>query len=130
MTLHESLYPRFNFSAVLAHHGEAAYQSFTHGGGFYRNFFATLKVGTEAGGGGLERMFVTGVSPVTLDDVTSGFNIGRNISLRPEFNDLLGFTEEDVRGLLAQYRDHGVLDQDVDAALDVMREWYNVQEWA
>ena len=39
-----------NFAnTVLAHHGEAAYQSFTHGGGFYRNFFATLKAGTEAG---------------------------------------------------------------------------------
>ena len=120
-----------NFAnTVLAHHGEAAYQSFTHGGGFYRNFFATLKAGTEAGSGGLERLFITGVSPVTLDDVTSGFNIGRNISLRPEFNDLLGFTEDEVRGLLELYRDHGVLDQDVDAALDVMREWYNGYRFA
>ena len=120
-----------NFAnTVLAHHGEEAYRTFTHGGGFYRNFFATLKAGTEAGGGGLERLFVTGVSPVTLDDVTSGFNIGGNISLRPEFNDLLGFTEDEVRGLLDLYRDRGVLDQDVDAALDVMREWYNGYRFA
>ena len=120
-----------NFAnTVLAHHGEAAYQNFTHGGGFYRNFFATLKAGTEAGSGGLERLFITGVSPVTLDDVTSGFNIGGNISLRPEFNDLLGFTEGEVRGLLELYRDHGVLDQEVDAALDVMREWYNGYRFA
>ena len=120
-----------NFAnTVLAHHGTAAYQTFTHGGGFYRNFFATLKAGTEAGGGGLEHLFITGVSPVTLDDVTSGFNIGGNISLRPEFNDLLGFTEDEVRGLLDLYRDHGVLDQDVDAALDVMREWYNGYRFA
>ena len=120
-----------NFAnTVLAHHGEAAYQSFTHGGGFYRNFFATLKAGTDAGSGGLERLFITGVSPVTLDDVTSGFNIGRNISLRPEFNDLLGFTEDEVRGLLEVYRDCGVFDQDVDAALDVMREWYNGYRFA
>ena len=120
-----------NFAnTVLAHHGEAAYQRFTHGGGFYRNFFATLKAGTEAGSGGLERLFITGVSPVTLDDVTSGFNVGRNISLRPEFNDLLGFTEDEVRDLLELYRDHGVLDQDADAALDVMREWYNGYRFA
>ena len=120
-----------NFAnTVLAHHGAAAYQSFTHGGGFYRNFFATLKAGTEAGSGGLERLFITGVSPVTLDDVTSGFNIGGNISLRPEFNDLLGFTEDEVRGLLELYRDRRVLDQDVDAALDVMREWYNGYRFA
>ena len=67
---------------------------------------------------------------MTLDDVTSGFNIGRNISLQPEFNDLLGFTEDEVRGLLEVYRDRGVLDQDVDAALEVMREWYNGYRFA
>ena len=120
-----------NFAnTVLAHRGEQAYQSLTHGGGFYRNFFATLKAGTEQSGGGLERLFITGVSPITMDDVTSGFNIGTNVSLEPEFNDLLGFTETEVRGLLETYRDHGVLDQDVDAALAVMREWYNGYRFA
>ncbi len=120
-----------NFAnTVLAHHGEAAYQSFTHGGGFYRNFFATLKGGTEQSRGGLERLFITGVSPITMDDVTSGFNIGRNISLRPEFNDLLGFTEEEVRSLLELYLDHGVFNQDVEGALAVMREWYNGYRFA
>ena len=120
-----------NFAnTVLAYHGTEAYQSFTHGGGFYRNFFATLKTGAGRSGGGLERLFITGVSPITMDDVTSGFNIGRNISLRQEFNDMLGFTEEEVRGLLEMYRDHGVFDQDVDAALEVMREWYNGYRFA
>ena len=120
-----------NFAnTVLAHHGEAAYQSFTHGGGFYRNFFATLKGGTEQRSGGLERMFITGVSPITMDDVTSGFNIGRNISLHPEFNDMLGFTEEEVRSLLELYRDCGVFNQEVEAALAVMREWYNGYRFA
>ena len=120
-----------NFAnTVLAYHGEAAYQSFTHGGGFYRNFFATLKVGAEQSGGGLERLFITGVSPITMDDVTSGFNIGKNISLRPEFNDMLGFTEAEVRELLEMYRDCGVFNQDVEAALAVMREWYNGYRFA
>ena len=120
-----------NFAnTVLAHHGEAAYQSFTHGGGFYRNFFATLKEGAGQSDGGLERMFITGVSPITMDDVTSGFNIGRNISLRPEFNDMLGFTEEEVWELLELYRDCGAFNQDVEAALVVMREWYNGYRFA
>ena len=120
-----------NFAnTVLAYHGEEAYQAFTHGGGFYRNFFATLKAGAGRSGGGLERMFITGVSPITMDDVTSGFNIGRNISLEPEFNDMLGFTEAEVRQLLELYRDHGVFDQEVEAALDVMREWYNGYRFA
>ena len=120
-----------NFAnTVLAYHGEQAYQAFTHGGGFYRNFFATLKDGAGHSSGGLERMFITGVSPITMDDVTSGFNIGRNISLEPEFNDLLGFTEAEVRNLLEMYRDYGVFNQEVEAALDVMREWYNGYRFA
>ena len=106
---------------MLAHRGQEACESFTHGGGFYRNFFATLKAGTGEAGG-LERLFITGVSPITMDDVTSGFNIGRNVTLEPEFNGMLGFTEAEVRGLLALYRDRGGFNQDVDAALDVMRE--------
>ena len=120
-----------NFAnTVLAYHGEEAYQAFTHGGGFYRNFFATLKDGTGYSEGGLERMFITGVSPITMDDVTSGFNIGKNISLHPEFNDMLGFTEEEVRNLLEMYRDYGVFNQEVEAALAVMREWYNGYRFA
>ena len=115
-----------NFAnTILAYHGAEAYQSFTHGGGFYRNFFATLKAGAGRSGGGMERLFITGVSPITMDDVTSGFNIGTNISLDPRFDQMLGFTEEEVRELLELYRNHGVFDQEVEAALDVMREWYN-----
>ena len=119
-----------NFAnTILAHHGAAPYRAFTHGGGFYRSFFATLKGGAGRGGG-LERLFVTGVSPVTLDDVTSGFNIGRNVSLHPDFNELLGFTEPEVLALLRTYRDHGVFSQDIDAALRTMREWYNGYRFA
>ncbi len=115
-----------NFAnTVLACHGEAAYRQFTHGEGFYRAFFATLKAGTTAENGGLERLFMTGVSPITLDDVTSGFNIAGNISLSPRFDEMVGFTEAEVRGLLEMYRDLGVFNQDVDAALDVMRAWYD-----
>ena len=119
-----------NFAnTILAYRGAEAYHSFTHGGGFYRNFFATLK-GGAGHGGGIERLFITGVSPVTMDDVTSGFNIGTNISLMPEFNELLGFTEAEVRGVLETYREHGVLDQDVDEAMAVMGEWYNGYRFA
>ena len=119
-----------NFAnTILAYRGAEAYHSFTHGGGFYRNFFATLKAGAGHGGG-VERLFITGVSPITMDDVTSGFNIGRNISLHRAFNEMLGFTEEEVRGVLETYRDHGVFDQDVDEAMAVMGEWYNGYRFA
>ncbi len=113
-----------NFAnTILAGEGAEAYHAFTHGGGFYRSFFATLKAGTE--NGSVERLFVTGVSPVTMDDVTSGFNIGANLSLRAEFNEMVGFTEDEVRRMLETYRDLGVFDQDVETALGTMREWYN-----
>ena len=119
-----------NFAnTILAHQGAEAYHSFTHGGGFFRNFFATLKAGT-AQSGCIERLFVTGVSPITMDDVTSGFNIGANISLEAEFNEMLGFTEDEVRDVLRMYRDRGAIDQDPEAALDLMREWYNGYRFA
>ncbi|MDE0022972.1 MAG: AAA family ATPase, partial [Spirochaetaceae bacterium] len=120
-----------NFAnTVLARHGAQAYEDFTHGGGFYRNFFATLKGGTARSGGGVDRLFITGVSPVTMDDVTSGFNIGTNISLEPDFNEMVGFTEAEVRRLVETYREHGVLDQDVDEAMALMGEWYNGYRFA
>jgi hypothetical protein len=119
-----------NFAnTILAHDGEASYRAVTQGGGFYRNFFATLKGGAGQGGG-LERLFVTGVSPITLDDVTSGFNIARNLSLHPDFNELLGFTEAEVLRLLRMYRGHDVFSQDVDTALAVMRAWYGGYRFA
>ncbi len=119
-----------NFAnTLLAHRGVEAYHSFTHGGGFYRNFFAALKAGAGQAGG-LERLFITGVSPVNLDDVTSGFNIGKNISLRPEFNAVLGFTEAEVRGMLQTYREAGAIDLGLETTLDVMREWYDGYRFA
>ena len=120
-----------NFAnTVLAYHGAEAYHSFTHGGGFYRNFFAVLKGGAGRAGGGVERLFITGVSPVTLDDVTSGFNIGKNISLHPDFNEMVGFTAAEVRCLVEMYRDLGVFNQDADTALGIMGEWYNGYRFA
>ena len=120
-----------NFAnTMLAYHGAEAYHSFTHGGGFYRNFFATLKGGADRSGGGLERLFITGVSPVTMDDVTSGFNIGTNISLQPDFNEMVGFTEAEVRRLVETYRDLGVFNQEVATAMGIMGEWYNGYRFA
>ena len=113
-----------NFAnTILAGEGEAAYRRLMHGSGFFRDFFGTMKAGAETGS--LARLFITGVSPVTMDDVTSGFNIGKNISFDAAYNQMVGFAEEEVRDLLGTYRQLGVFDQDADDALAVMREWYN-----
>ena len=118
-----------NFAnTILAGEGEAAYHSLTHGSGFFRDFFATLKAGTASGN--LERLFITGVSPVTMDDVTSGFNIGTNISFDATYNPMVGFTEREVEDLVKMYRKSGVLTKEHDAVMAVMREWYNGYRFA
>ena len=105
----------------LAHHG--AYGSFYHG------FFAALKSGAGHPRG-LERVFITGATPLALEDAVSGFNIGKHISLEPEFNALLGFTEAEVRGLVRTYRKAGVLSLDDEEVLDAMRERYGGYRFA
>ena len=69
--------------------------------------------------------FVTGVSPVTMDDLTSGFNIGTNYSTSPEFNELTGFTEEDVREMLDYYRTTCEFHHTTDELIEAMKPWYD-----
>lgn len=115
-----------NFAnTILTTAGEQAYRDLTHGAGFFRYFFNLLKGATSGRTSGLSRLFITGVSPITMDDVTSGFNIGRNISLDPKFNELLGFCEEEVREMLNYYRKVENLSLDGDFCMDVMRAWYD-----
>ena len=98
------------------------YRSETHGTGYLRSFFDTIKSGTDSS---IKRCFVTGVSPVTMDDLTSGFNIGTNYSISPEFNELVGFTEEDVREMLDYYRTTAEFHHTTDELIEVMKPWYD-----
>jgi hypothetical protein len=101
-----------------------AYRSLTHGEGFFRSFFNVLKAGTSGMDAPINRLFLTGVSPITLDDVTSGYNIGENISLDPGFNEMLGFTETDVREMLNYYKSVGIVSHDIDYLKGIIDEWY------
>ena len=115
-----------NFTnTILATAGQEKYHELTHGAGFFRFFFNVLKGAADQADSGISRMFITGVSPVTMDDVTSGFNIGRNISLHPAFNELLGFTEQNVIEILEYYKDNGMVLPDIDGTLKLMRDWYD-----
>ena len=98
------------------------YRKQTNGEGYLRKFFNTIK---GAAGGSLARVFVTGVSPVTMDDLTSGFNIGTNYSLSPCFNDLTGFTEEEVREMLEYYTGILPFNHTIDELIGVMKPWYD-----
>ena len=110
-----------NFTnTVLNEQGEKVYWAITHADGFYRDVFKKFK-------GMFERIFITGVSPVTLDDVTSGFNIGWHISTKPEFNQMLGFSLEEVRKMFAYYKEVGGIPaaSDIEAMIDEMKPWYD-----
>ena len=115
-----------NFTnTILSTYGTEAYQKATHGEGFFRFFFNVIKAATTGSEQALKRMFITGVSPITLDDVTSGFNIGTNITTSPLFNSLVGFTETELRTMLEYYRDQGVLTMDVEEMIRDMKPWYD-----
>ena len=110
-----------NFTnTVLNEQGENVYWAITHADGFYRDVFKKFK-------GMFERIFITGVSPVTLDDVTSGFNIGWHISTKPEFNQMLGFSMEEVRKMFAYYKEVGGIPatSDIEVMIDEMKPWYD-----
>ena len=113
-----------NFTNMILAHEEhlMRYRNQTHGEGYLRQFFNTIK---GAAGNTLGRVFVTGVSPVTMDDLTSGFNIGTNYSLSPDFNEMTGFTEEEVREMLDYYGSVLPFNHTTDELIKVMKPWYD-----
>ena len=108
-----------NFTnTVLNQHGQDIYTGLTHGEGFYRDIFKLFKPN-------FERVLMLGVSPVTMDDLTSGYNIATNITADAAFNQMLGFSEEDVRQMFNYYSEAGWLKGDVEAMVEEMKPWYD-----
>ena len=106
-----------NFTnSVWSQKGETVYKSITHGEGFYRGIFKKFK-------GSFDRIFITGVSPVTLDDLTSGFNIAEYASNKKQYNQMFGFSENDVREMINYYKSNGCIDMDADLLIDTLKPW-------
>ena len=103
---------------VLNQHGEAVYHAMTHAEGFYRDLFKKFK-------GSFTRILMMGVSPVTMDDVTSGYNIATALTLKKKFNEMLGFSDEEVREIIRYYNEAGAFSLDEDETLRAMRPWYD-----
>ena len=103
---------------VLNQHGEAVYHAMTHAEGFYRDLFKKFK-------GSFTRILMMGVSPVTMDDVTSGYNIATALTLEKQFNEMLGFSDEEVRQIIRYYNEEGAFSLDEDETLKAMRPWYD-----
>ena len=103
---------------VLNEEGEAVYHALTHATGFYREVFKIYKAN-------FQRILMMGVSPVTLDDLTSGFNIALNITANPRFNMMLGFSETEVRQMIAYYQEAGLIQADTEEMIAEMKPWYD-----
>ena len=103
---------------IVSTAGKAPYREITHGTGFYRGWFKKFK-------GTCDRIFMTGVSPVTMDDLTSGFNIATNISQAEEFNAMVGFTAEETRRLFEDFRGAGRFAGAAEPHLRTVKAWYD-----
>ena len=115
-----------NFANTLFSTDEDAYKNLTHGDGFFRLFFNVLKAMTSSNNALIGRIFISGVSPLTLSDVTSGFNIAANHSIDGNLNSVMGFAESEVRKMLEFYRNEtGVFKHSVDELIDSMKPIYN-----
>ncbi|MEM1122673.1 MAG: AAA family ATPase, partial [Bacteroidota bacterium] len=88
--------------------------------GYVRKFFEAIKIATRTGF--IERFFITGVSPITLDSLTSGFNMATNISTQAEFNHMMGFTESEVIDIL---RGIEISTEQLPTVLQDLKAWYN-----
>ncbi|MDM8515000.1 AAA family ATPase [Desulfobacterales bacterium HSG16] len=107
-----------------SHDKKAVYKALVFEEGPLKTFFKTIKSFTD--GSGIDRIFITGVSPVVMSDITSGYNIGDDIFLDPDFNDLCGFTEKEIGNIMAELADEcGLAQIDVQNAVDLMRTYYN-----
>ena len=110
-----------NFTnVILSDGGKDLFRNLTHASGFYREYFKLFKAM-------FSRVFLIGVSPVTLDDLSSGYNIDWNISQDPRFNAMLGFSEADTHEMFRYYQANGKLrpEADIEAMMAEMKPWYN-----
>ena len=103
---------------VLNVEGEAVYHALTHGEGFYRGVFKLFKAM-------FNRVLMMGVSPVTMDDLTSGYNVALNITQNSLFNQMLGFSEDDVRQMIRYYQDEGKITCGEEELIAEMKPWYD-----
>ncbi len=105
---------------VLNVKGQQAYHDLTHGTGFYRDVFKLFKPM-------FDHIIMLGVSPITLDDLTSGYNIALNMSIDQRFNQMLGFSEEDVREMIRYYKKVGAIKPEMteDSIIDDIKPWYD-----
>ena len=103
---------------IVSTAGKVPYKEITHGTGFYRGWFKQFKATCD-------RIFMTGVSPVTMDDLTSGFNIATNITQEEGFNAMVGFTAAETRRLFEDFHGAGRFADAAEGHLRTVKAWYD-----
>ena len=116
-------YDNFANQLISGHH-DHLYRELTAAGSFLKTFFKTLKEGRKTGA--LANVFITGVLPITIDDLASGFNIATMITLNPKFESMLGFTQSEVDRLLDDvYHDYQIDPATRSEVDEVIKTQYN-----
>ena len=122
-----------NFANEVMMSDAGGYADLVHGDGPFKSLMKSVKGATE--GQGAERLFLTGVSPIVLSDVTSGLNICDDVSRYPELATLCGFTQSEVRDLVERLHHEQAETGDrprwsADEAVATMRTWYDGYRFA
>ena len=121
-------YDNFANEVLMTGRRQDFYESLLYGEGILKTLFKAVKAGANRG---IDRVFITGVSPIVLSDMTSGYNVGEDIYLKPEFNDLCGFTETEIATILQQLAlENPQRDWSEDKALELMRTFYDGYRFA
>ncbi|MCP4345575.1 MAG: AAA family ATPase [Desulfobacterales bacterium] len=116
-------YDNFANQLIVAHKDDL-YRELTKDDGFLKTFFKTMKEGRKTGS--VANVFITGVLPITIDDLASGYNIASFLTLEPEFESMLGFTQAETDYLLDEvYRDYEINPGTRKEVGDLIKNQYN-----
>ena len=111
-----------NFANVIFSKDRKLFNEITNANGFFKAFYTAIKKHTKKV---VAKTFITGVSSVSLDSLTSGFNIAKNVTCHPKLNEFAGFTKYELIGLIEKLVDTNALNTTADAIAENMRKAYN-----
>ncbi|MEM7533755.1 MAG: AAA family ATPase, partial [Chloroflexota bacterium] len=116
-------YDNFANQLIVSAH-DTLYEKLTGNDGFLKSFFKMLKAGRE--GGFIENVYITGILPMTMDDLASAFNVGTYLSQDPTFEAMVGFTQAEVDWLLDEiWKDHTITANTRDEIGALLKANYN-----
>ena len=111
-----------NFANDVLSNDRDLFKTITQSNGFLKDFYKTIKTFTNTV---VAKTFITGVSSVSLDSLTSGFNIAENVTCDPNLNEFAGFTKDELIGLIEKLVDTKALNTTAENIAEIMRQAYN-----